>query len=185
MTHTNTREDQYGSSIGNGTSHVQYHAINTAAFPQVNVTVNTSGTTESVYVTYTNNDNAMSTTVRFSNHMSNAVMFGDQLDGALATDLQILFRIGLASRTFAPSTSVVIETKQIKKAIMSQYEECALTMQELYALGEGADISAHTGKLAKGSNRIIVSTTVVRINNTMINRLGEEVQLGTYTYAAN
>ena len=94
MTHTNTREDQYGSSIGNGTSHVQYHAINTAAFPQVNVTVNTSGTTESVYVTYTNNDNAMSTTVRFSNHMSNAVMFGDQLDGALATELQILFRIG-------------------------------------------------------------------------------------------
>ena len=184
MTHTHTKEDQFGSTIGNGTYHVQYHVIDTAAFPQVSVSINNSGTTESVYVTYTNAYNAKSTTVRFSNHMSNAVMFGDQLDGAVATNLQILFRIGLATRTFAAASSLIIETKQVKKATMSQYEECAFSMQELYAMGEGADISAHTGKLAKGSNRIIVSTTVVRMNSTIINRLGEVVEVGTYTYAA-
>ena len=184
MTHTNTREDQYGSSIGNGTFHVKHHVIDLTNYPQVSVSINNSGTTESVYVTYTNADNAKSTTVRFSNHMSNAVMFGDQLDGAVATDLQILFRIALATRTFAPATSLVIESKLIKKATMSQFEESTLTIQELYAMGEGADISAHAGKLAKGSNRLVVSTEIKRINNTIINRLGEVVEVGTYTYTA-
>ena len=179
-----TRTDSYGLEIGNGSYHVQHNVIDLTNYPQVAVTVNYSGSTESVYVVYTNMLTLQSTTVRFSNHMCNAVLDGDQLDGAVATDMQILYRIGLATRTFAPATQLVIRTTQIKKALLVNLTECPFTLPELYAMGEGADISAFVGMYAKGTNRVINSSTVVREQQVIIDRYGNEKVLGKFTYAA-
>lgn len=98
------KEDKSGNYIGDGTFNVEYDVLEFPEFTQIKNNVSKSDTTESVYVKYTNTENLNSVTVRFSNHENNAVKFGDQLNGFLATKNEILHRLGLVKRTFMPNS---------------------------------------------------------------------------------
>ena len=50
------------------------------------------------------------------------------------------------------NTKIHIPARQVGKAKLADYEIAELTLDEMYALGEGADISMYTNKVAKGSN---------------------------------
>lgn len=55
-----------------------------------------------------------------------------------------------------------IPARQVGKAKLADYEIAELTLDEMYALGEGADISMYTNKVAKGSNWLILGTYIGR-----------------------
>lgn len=175
-------KDRKDNLIGDGTYHVEYHVIDLDNYPQVSYTVDKSDTSESVYVRYSNAENGKSITVRFSWHENNAVKFGDQLNGYTASENEILYRLGLKTRTFIPNTFLAIAKRMVKKVEMKNYEEADLTIQEMYALGAGADISAHTGKLAKGSNWLIEGTEITEHEETRTDHFGQKVRIGKYIY---
>jgi len=176
------KSDRQDNPIGNGNYHVSYDLFDFSEFPFIVTTVNESKTTESVYVTYTNNNNGKIITVRFSWHENNATKFGDQLNGNVATREEVLYNLGIMNRTFVPDTFLFIEWKSVKKSDVKIYREAELTLKEMYALGAGADISMYTGKLAKGSNRLIIGTKVEELNVTTTDICGHIVDLGMYIY---
>lgn len=139
---------------------VDYIVYDMTAYPTIEVSVSKSEGSESVYVYYTNTESNQRVTVRFSTHSNNAVMFGDQLDGNLTSIEDVLYRLGLAKREFVYDTGLSIWSRQVAKVQLANYEEAALTIQEMYALGAGADLSEYTGKLAKGSNLLILADKV-------------------------
>jgi hypothetical protein len=139
---------------------VDYIAYDMSEFPMVEVSVSKSETSESVYVYYVNTDTMERVTVRFSNHNNNAVQFGMQLDGNMTTKMDVLYRLGLAKREFVYDQGLSIWNRQVAKLQLANYEEAELTIQEMYALGAGADLSQYTGKLAKGSNLLILGDKV-------------------------
>jgi len=49
-------------------------------------------------------------------------------------------------------------------------------------MGANADISEYKGKLAKGSNYLILGDTVKELTETRRNILGQEVRMGKYIY---
>ena len=169
--------DRHGNFIGDGCFHVGFHV---EQIEGVTSSVSKSSTTESVYVTYRCGDRSI--TCRFSNHQNNAVKFGDQLNGKLASRDEIMYHLGMKSRTFVPNTYLSIWTRQVAKKQLHTFEEADLTMDDLYAMGEGADISAFTGKLAKGSNLLILGSKVDLCVETRVNALGQSVQIGKYIY---
>lgn len=173
--------DRNGNPIGNGTYHVEHHVIDLSDYPQVSYSIDKSNTSETVYVKYFNSENGKEITVRFSWHENNAVMFGDQLPGSATSD-EILYHLGLKTREFVPNTYLMIAKRMVKKIEMKNYEESELTIQEIYALGAGADISAHKGKLAKGSNWLIEGTEVVECKETRLDYLGRTNIIGKYIY---
>jgi hypothetical protein len=181
------KTDRLGNYIGSADSHAFYDVLDFSAYPEVEVRVNESQSTESVYVTYMNNRLLKSVTVRFSHHVCNAVEFGDMLDGNIASRNEILYHLGLMSRTFKPDSYLAIATRQISNKDLSKgiYEEAPLTIQEMYALGEGADLSQYEGKLAKGSRYLIESDVVKRLIHKRVNRFGESVTVGQYEYIPN
>lgn len=65
-------------------------------------------------------------------------------------------------RIFVPNTHLIIGKQSVAKKNLSNYEEAELTIQEMYALGEGADLSKYVGKIAKGSNYLIYSDKVLK-----------------------
>ena len=174
--------DRNDNLIGDGTYHVEHHIIDLENYPQVSYTVSRSNTSETVYVKYFNSENGKEITVRFSWHENNAVKFGDQLNGYTASSDEILYRLGLKTRTFIPNTFLAIAKRMVKKVEMKNYEEADLTIQEMYALGAGADISDHTGKLAKGSNWLIEGTEIVEHEETRTDHFGNKVRIGKYIY---
>jgi hypothetical protein len=175
-------KDRKDNVIGDGTYHVEYHVVDLADYPQVDYRVDKSDTSESVYVKYSNAENGKSITARFSWHENNAVRFGDQLNGNIASKDEILFHLGLKTREFIPNTYLMIAKRMVKKSAMKYYEEADLTIQEMYALGAGADISAHTGKLAKGSNWLIEGTEITEHEETRTDHFGNKVRIGKYIY---
>lgn len=175
------RRDSNGNQIGNGTYHVEHHVIDLSDYPQVSWEISKSDTTESVYVKYYNSDNGKEITVRFSFHDNNATRFGDQLNGNLASSNEILFRLGLKTREFIPNTFLWVMKKKVRRIDCHLYEESELTIQEMYALGAGADISAYTGKLAKGSGWLIQGTEVIEMEETKSNDFGT-YRVGKYIY---
>lgn len=183
---TNTnRTDRQGNYIGNGSCHADYTVIDFSGYPQVSSSVSLSETTESVYVTYENKENGKTITARFSYHVNNAVVFGDQLDGFVASKDEILYRLGLKTRTFVPDTFLFINKKCVAKKDIEAglYEFAELTIKEMYDLGKGADLSAYTGKIAKDSNWLIEGNRVEEEIKTSTNFLGQRVQLGRYIYS--
>ncbi len=179
-THT-MKTDRFGNYIGSNSEATTYRVEDFSNFPQISSKVNKSTTTESVYVRYYNSDNGKSITVRFSDHSNNATLFGDQLDWTASRE-EILFHLSLATRTFIPDTRLFIATRQVSKKSLGQYEEAELTINEMYELGAGADLSKYTGKLAKGSNYLIQGTEVKELENIVIDVFGNKRVLGKYVY---
>lgn len=181
------KTDRLGNYIGSADSHAFYNVIDFSTYPEVEARVSESSSTESVYVTYVNTRLHKSVTVRFSHHICNAVEFGDMLDGNVASRNEVLCHLGLMSRTFKPDSFLHIVTRQISNKDLRKgiYEEAPLTIQEMYALGEGADLSRYEGKLAKGSRYLIQSNVVKRLIHQRVNRFGETVTVGQYEYFPN
>lgn len=175
-------KDRNDNLIGDGTYHVGYHVIDLENYPQASYTISKSNTSETVYVNYFNSENGKEITARFSWHENNAVKFGDQLNGCTASENEILYHLGLKTREFIPNTFLMIAKRMVKKIEMKNYKESELTIQEIYALGAGADISAHTGKLAKGSNWLIEGTDITEREETRTDHFGKEVRIGKYIY---
>jgi ribosomal protein S18 acetylase RimI-like enzyme len=174
------RKDRMDNYIGDGTYHSTYNVIDFQN-PNISATVSKSQTTESVYVNYYNSENQKSITVRFSNHINNAVKFGDQLDEFASKD-EIAYRLGLKQRVFVQKTSKYIETRQVSNKSISQFQEADITIQELYSLDFNTDISEYKGKLAKGSNYLILGDKVNEYKEVSRNAFGVPVPIGTYTY---
>lgn len=179
---TTIKTDREGNLIGNADFHSSYDVENFNDYPTVFSSVNKSNSSESVYVTYTNSDNLKSIVVRFSNHNNNAVRFGDQLNGKTVTRNEILANLGLVKRVFVPETRLSIDWNYVKKTQVKLYEESNLTIKEMYDLGEGADLSEHKGKIAKGSNILIQGNKVEKLEVKKNNMFGEMVTVGSYVY---
>ena len=179
MKASQVKEDRAGNTIGNGSYHVKHDVMELGH--GIVTMVEMSQTTESVYVHYTHIENGTRATVRFSNHENNAVKFGDQLD-QFATGNEILFKLGLIKRTFVPNVRLMINSRQVKKIEMETYQVADLTIQEMYALGAGANLSAFTGKLAKDSNLLIIGEEVISFEETKLNCFGQNVLIGKYIY---
>lgn len=161
------KEDKFGNIIGNGNFHALYDVYDFAkdGYNFITSSVQKSNTSESVYVIYCNTRNYKKVTVRFSNHMSNSVLFGDEL---CKTDVnEILYRLGLKGKKIVNRTRLYIYTKCIKKKEIGQYEEAELTIQEMYALGVGADLSAYKGKVAKGGRSLICGDKIEEVENNI------------------
>lgn len=173
------REDKNGNMISE--TNIAYEVLDFTAY-NVASSVSNSETTESVYVRYQNNDNGMSVTVRFSNHTCNAVLFGDKLDGNTSTRDEILFHLGLKTRTFVQRTYLFIGSRQVGKKDLNKYEESDLTIKEMYALGANADLSVHNGKLAKGSNYLVLDNKVSMVGETGFDAFGNKVKIGNFIY---
>lgn len=145
----NAKTDRNGNLIGNGNYHVDYSVFEIEG---VNVNVNESETTESVYVTYSINDKSI--TVRFSEHENNAIKFGDQLNGNFSSINEVKYALGLVTRKFIPDTYLMIESRQVSKKDIAAgiYKQANLTIKEMYDLGANASLAEYKGKLAKDSN---------------------------------
>jgi hypothetical protein len=176
------KTDRKGNEIGDGSFHVPHKVIEFPENDKIRATVSKSDTTESVYVTYTNEDNGKSITTRFSNHENNAVKFGDQLNGDIAKKDEILFHLGLKDRTFVPNTYLSIFKQAVARKNLDKYEEADKTIKELYDLGEGADISKYKGKIAKGSNYLILGDTVTKEEEKGRDAFGGETRKGKFIY---
>jgi hypothetical protein len=143
------------------------------SYPNISYKVDESASTESVYVTYTNNDpkypenERPKVTVRYSNHDSNAVKFGDQLRGEAVerNNGELLYRLGLKEREWIPAPSVPTQTVSKKDLENGTYEESGLTERDIMLLPVGADIAEHKGKLIKGTNKLILVDKVLANNN--------------------
>ena len=143
-------------------------------------TVVKSNTTESVYVTYHYNEKEAK--VRFSNHSSNALKFGDVLNGFTVTQNEILCELGLMNRVFIPEVRLSVPYIQIKKTKMGNYKECNLSIKEIYALGAGANITEFKGMLCKGSNHLIQGDEIEQHEVIKTNHFGQDVRVGNYKY---
>ena len=161
--------------IGDGSVHADYKVYDfSKKYPQIVTSVSKSLNSESVYVYYRNKDNDRVITCRFSWHENNATKFGDQLDGIIAEPDEVLFHLGLKKRTFIPKTSLLVPSRTVSKKDLEsgRYEEADKTIQEIYSMGAGADISQYNGKLAKGSNYLILGNKILETKE----------KFGTYVY---
>lgn len=175
------KTDRNGNFIGDGSFHATYDVIDfSKEYPQIKSRVSKSNTTESVYVTYSSG--LKSITLRFSNHENNAVKFGDQLNGYIASKDEILYHLGLKKRVFIPDTRLSVPYQQIKQKEVKNYEQAPLTIQEIYSLGEGADISKYKGKIAKNSNYLITGDKIEKFEVKRVDSFGQTVRVGTYKY---
>jgi hypothetical protein len=161
--------------VGDGTHHVPYFVHD-----DIPHKVTFSEGSESVYVTYYEGEKFIS--VRFSNHGNNAIKFGDELPGPIASKDEILYHLGLKKRTFVPRKHLYIWSRMVKKTDVRNYEESELTIQEMYSLGAGADISAHTGKVAKGSSRLILGGIVEEVIEKGLDVFGQVADMGDFIY---
>lgn len=175
------KTDRFGNYIGTDSSNTFYRVEDFSDYPQISSSISKSDSTESVYVRYYNSDNGLSIVVRFSDHSNNATLLGDQLDWTASRE-EILFHLGLATRTFIPYTRLFIASRQVSKKRLAEYQEAELTISQMYELGAGADLSDYTGKLAKGSNYLIQGTQVKEIKDTRIDAFGNERVLGEFVY---
>ena len=153
------RTDKHDNPIGDGAFHCTYDVIDLASYG-IRSVVSFSDTTESVYVSYINDNNGKRITARFSHHINNAVKFGDQLNGFLATENEILFHLGLMKRTFKPDIILQLGRNTVKAKKIHEYKSCGLTLSELFQLGAGADVSMYTGMLIEGTNEVITSSKI-------------------------
>ena len=164
--------DADGNMIGDGSIHRPYNIVDFSNYPQIAHSVSKSTSTESVYVTYRNEETGDKAVVRFSGHNNNATRFGDQMVGwdndspyAKRKEDELKYRLGLMDKTLKYGT--YIGTRSVSNADLEsgKYEEADITLAELYGLPAGTDISQHTGKLAKGSRELILGEVVKENRN--------------------
>ena len=167
--------DSRDSVIGDGSVHADYKVFDfSKKYPQIVASVSKSLNSESVYVYYRNKDNGRVITCRFSWHENNATRFGDELIGGIAEPDEVLFHLGLKTRTFIPKTKLFVPSRTVSKKDLEsgRYEEADKTINEIYEMGAGADISQYNGKLAKGSNYLILGNKILEFKE----------KFGTYIY---
>lgn len=173
--------DKFGNAIGD--VNVDYRIEDLSAYStEIRTQVQESYTTESVYVYYILGDKMA--VVRFSSHYCNGVEFGKYIDGNAYSINEILYKLGLVKRVFIPNTYLSIWTQQVAKKKIASYEMADVTIQEMYAMGEGADLSAYKGKIAKDSNYLVLGDTVKREIDEGCNSFGDKVTRGRYEYQA-
>lgn len=154
-----------GGNIGDnapaskGDWHAEHKVFDYSEYPEISHNVQKSSNTESVYVAYfvnKNQENEGKAVVRFSHHLSNAIKFGDAIDGK-STDAkdEVLYRLGLIGREWKPYVVPMIAHRAVKKSQLANYKIANLTLDEIKKLGIGADISEYKGKIAKNSNQLI------------------------------
>lgn len=177
------KQDRSGNYIGDGSYHVDFNVFDFKEYPQISTNVSKSSTTESVYVTYRNENDDNSITLRFSTHENNAVKFGDQLNGYIASRDEVLAHLGLKKRIFIPKKYLRIESRQVAKNKIQDFEMADKTIQELYDLGANTDISKYKNKLAKNSNLLILGDRVEELEETRRDAFGNPVKIGTYIYS--
>ena len=153
------KTDKYDNPIGEASFHCRYNVIDLTSYG-IRSTVSFSDTTESIYVTYINDNNSKRITARFSYHINNAVRYGDQLNGFLANEDEILFHLGLKTRTFKPDVVLQLGRNAVKAKKIHEYKSCGLTLAELFDLGDGADISMYLGMLIEGTDKVITSSKI-------------------------
>lgn len=161
------REDRNGQPIGDGSVHFPYEVVDFSGYPQISHRVSESVGTESVYVTYTNEDTGAKATVRFSGHENNATKFGDQLSGwynnspvKQQMENELKYRLGLVDRKYIYAKSIPTRSVSNKELAAGTYPEADKTIQELYELPVGTDLAQYKGKLAKGSRYLITGGKV-------------------------
>lgn len=176
-----TRFDREGNIIGDGKYHADYNVLDLSSYG-VTSEVSKSDNSESVYVTYSCASTHKVIRVRFSHHNNNAVKFGDQLNGYIASSDEILYRLGLKKAVFVPETFLYIPSQKVSMKKLHLYEVADMTIQEMYALGKDADISQYNGKVAKDSNYLILGDTVKEMKRTKRDAFGREVVIGNYIY---
>lgn len=181
LTLTIMATDRFGNTIGD--VNVDYRIEDLSAYStEIRTKVQKSNSTESVYVYYILGDKMA--VVRFSSHSCNGVEFGNYIDGNTYPIDEILYRLGLVKRVFIPNTYLSIYTQQVAKKKIASYEMADITIQEMYAMGEGADLSAYKGKIAKDSNYLILGDTITREVVEVRNSFGQKVTRGRYEYQA-
>ncbi len=77
----------------------------------------------------------------------------------------ILWKLGFMKREFIQDTYLGIGNRQLSNADLDKYEEAELTIQEMYELGDGADLSKFVGKRAKGGRYLITGNRVNRFKH--------------------
>lgn len=158
------RYDREGYLIGNGDYHVDYYIEDMANYP-VDIQVQKSSSTESVYVHYRNREDFEQAlrddfetdirvaTVRFSHHTCNGLRFGHYLPGDSSNNrIEILYRLGFAVRNVEEVYSPYIHIAPIAKKKAAQMELCPFTLAELRSRGTGADLSDVKGTVISQSN---------------------------------
>lgn len=165
--------------------HVSYYV---EEIEGIEVKVNEAVTSESVYVNYYNPENGKKCICRFSTHTCNGEKFGDYLNGYTASRDEIMFRLGLKKRTFVPNIieRLVIDADFISKDERKKLNEERLnvTIKDLYAMGEGADLTEYVGKVTSDGKWRIKGDKVVKdvFEETGTDFLGQKVRIGKYIY---
>lgn len=155
----NAIKDKHDNPIGDGSFHCSYNVIDLSSYG-IRSVLDFSETTESVYVSYINDNNGKRITARFSNHINNAVKFGSQINGFIASENEILFHLGLKKRIFKPALILQIGRDMVKAKKIHEYKSCGLNLSQLLKLGAGADLSMYKGMLIEGTNEIITSNRI-------------------------
>lgn len=171
------RYDADGNRIGDGSVHSSYSIVDFSAYPQISHNVQKASGTESVYVTYTNNENGKSATMRFSGHESNAVRFGQQLRGHNYQEQELaqmseagkkmfidkpinelMYRLGLVDKEIVTKYLPKIEKRNVSKNKVDngEFEIADISLSELQKLPIGTDISKYKGKAIKDGNVYIL-----------------------------
>lgn len=159
----NVREDRAGHTIGGYDDEASYHVENFEGLP-IEHQVQKSLSTESVYVIYWRADidvmERKLVKVRFSWHDSN----DDVIDGNNSSARnEILSRLGFLKKKVIPYMSKKVLNRYVAKKKVKDFEMCELTINEIYELPVGTDISNFTGKLAKDSNILILGNKVENV----------------------
>lgn len=149
-----TKRDINDFQIGDGTWHEDYHVFAFPEYPSIKASVSESMSTESVYVTYTDESTLKSITMRFSGHANNAVRFGFQLSSDEPKEA-VLSAIGYMKRVFVNDVVAKVPSRKLKSYEMADVEEADMTEEDIISLGVGADISHLVGKRIKGTNRVV------------------------------
>ena len=63
-------------------------------------------------------------------------------------------------RTFKPNIILQLGRNTVKAKKINEYKSCGLTLSELFALGDGADISMYVGMLIEGTDKVITSSKI-------------------------
>ncbi|MDR2594541.1 MAG: hypothetical protein LBC87_07215 [Fibromonadaceae bacterium] len=173
--------DKKGNAIGDGKHHIKPIVLQFPNHPEIKSEVGFSQSSESSYVYYTNKNNGKRISVRFSMHENNAVKFGDQLNGYLATEDEILFHLGFKKRTFIPAVELSIAHNQVSLKKLDKYEMLSETLADLFKLGAGADLSNYYGKVT-ADLKLITGKRVNSYKKESKNLVGEWVEVGKYIY---
>lgn len=175
--------------MGDGTWHEDYIVEDMSGLP-VEVSVSKANGTESVYVHYRRTDGKElplvfdngngKVTVRFSRHLCNGVMDGSYVMGSIrkGNRNEVLYRLGFIDLTIEPVYEKCVPLTSVRKSRVSSLPVAPLTLEELYRLPEGTDISEMQGMYVRGTENSIIAGTYIGRRKIGVNRVyGKEIKI--------